>query len=151
MMKAGVDYIGVGVGALIFNDQGKFLVTLRGPAAKNEVGKWEIPGGAVDFGETFVEAIKREVKEELAIEIDVGEMLTLCDHILPEEKQHWVSPTYICAIVSGTPVIQEPEKCSELRWVSVEEAEQLPLSVVTTQDVAKLKAKHQFAVKAASL
>lgn len=138
-MKPGVDFIGVGVGALILNDEGKLFITLRGPKAKNERGKWEIPGGKVEFGETFKQAIKREMLEEHSIEIEVGEMLQLCDHIIPDEKQHWVSPTYRCQIVSGEPVINEPEKCSEFRWVTIEEAEQLPLSIVTKQDIEVLK------------
>lgn len=138
-LRAGIDYIGVGVGALIFNDEGKLLLTLRGEKAKNERGKWEIPGGAVDFGETFAQAIAREVKEELDIEINVGEMLHLVDHLIPEEKQHWVSPTYICQITSGTPRILEPEKCAQIGWFSLEEAEALPLSIVTKHDIEVLK------------
>lgn len=135
----GKDVIGIGVGALIFNEEGKLLLSLRGKKAKNEVGKWEIPGGSVEFGETIEEGIKREVKEELDVEIEVKEMLQLCDHIIPDENQHWVSPTYICELKSGTPQIMEPEKCEKLGWFSIEEAEKLPLSIVTKQDIAVLK------------
>lgn len=138
-MQAGVDYIGVGVGALIFNDEGKFFMTLRGPKAKNERGKWEIPGGAVEFGETFEQAIVREVKEEYGVTIKVKELLQICDHIIPEEKQHWVSPTYICEIVAGVPKILEPDKCSDMGWFRIAEAKQLPLSIVTQHDIVKLK------------
>ncbi len=69
-MKRGVDYIGVGVGAAIFNTEGKLFITLRGKEAKNERGKWEISGGSVEFGETFQEAIKREIKEEVGVEVE---------------------------------------------------------------------------------
>lgn len=138
-LAAGKDYIGVGVGALIFNGEGQLLLTLRGKKAKNERGKWEIPGGAVEFGETIEESLKREIKEELAIEIEVIEMLQLCNHIIPDEKQHWVSPTYICKIIRGEPKILEPEKCDEIGWFSLEEAEKLPLSIVTKLDIAVLK------------
>jgi 8-oxo-dGTP diphosphatase len=141
-MKPGQDYIGVGVGALIFNDEGSLLLTLRGKQAKNEVGKWEIPGGAVEFGETIQEALKREIKEELGIEIEVVEMLQICDHIIPDEQQHWVSPTYICQITKGEPKILEPEKCDQIGWFSVEEAMELPLSIVTKKDIAVLKNKN---------
>ena len=68
-MKQGIDYIGIGVGAAIFNKQGKVFITLRGKKAKNERGKWEIPGGSVEFGETMEQALKREIMEEHGIEI----------------------------------------------------------------------------------
>jgi len=135
----GKDYIGVGVGALIFNEEGKILLALRGRKAKNERGKWEIPGGAVEFGETLEQAIMREVKEEMGIEIHVKQLLHVADHILEEEGQHWVSPTFICEIISGELGINEPEKCERLDWFSIEEADQLPLSLVTVQDINILK------------
>lgn len=145
-MKKGVDYIGVGVGAAIFNNEGKVLLTLRGAKAKNERGKWEIPGGGVEFNETFEQAITREMKEELGIDIAVKELLDVCSHIIPDEKQHWVSPTYICTITKGLPRIVEPEKCADLQWFSIEEMETLSLSLVTQHDLQALKRKYQKGV-----
>jgi len=115
-MKRGIDYIGVGVGALLVNDAGEIFLAQRGPLAKNERGLWEFPGGSVEFGETLAEALKREMKEEFGIQIEVGELLDVADHILPEEGQHWVSPTYLCRIVFGEPRIMEPGKCSQIGW-----------------------------------
>ena len=43
------------------------------------------------------------------------------DHILPEEGQHWVSPTFICSITSGKPRIREPRKCTEIGWFHPDE------------------------------
>lgn len=137
-MQAGHDYIGVGVGALIFNDQGQVFMGKRGPKARNEVGKWEIPGGAVEFGETFEEAVKREVLEEYGVTVRVRELLQICDHLIFDEKEHWVSPTYICEIVEGEPCINEPEKCTEIGWYSPQEALKLPLSIVTRHDIDTL-------------
>lgn len=142
-MLPGKDFIGVGAGALIFDDQGRLLLSLRGQGAKNERGKWEIPGGSVEFGEKISEALKREVKEELDIDIEVGEMVQLCDHIIPDEGQHWVAPTYICKITSGTPKIMEPEKCERIGWFTLKEAEKLPLSIVTKQDIACLRERNK--------
>lgn len=140
--KKGIDYIGVGVGAAIFNHENKLLLALRGKEAKNERGKWEIPGGSVELGETFEQAIKREVKEELGIEIEILELLGICDHIIPDEHQHWVSPTYICKIKKGIPRILEPHKCAEIGWFAIEEAEKLSLSIVTRYDISLLKNKY---------
>jgi mutator protein MutT len=117
-MKRGIDYIGVGVGAIIVDDQRRLFLSKRGPKAKNERGLWEFPGGSVEFGETLTDALTREMREEYDIEIDVGELLDVVDHILPQEGQHWVSPTFVCSLVQGQPRICEPEKCTEIGWFS---------------------------------
>jgi len=134
-MKRGIDYIGVGVGAIIVNPDGRLFLAQRGPMAKNERGLWEFPGGSVEFGETLAQALAREMREEFSIEIQVGELLDVVDHILVDEKQHWVSPTYLCRITSGNPVIKEPEKCSAIGWF---DPDQVPaeLSTITRQNLA---------------
>lgn len=138
-MKRGIDYIGVGVGAAIIDKQGRILIAKRGKKAKNERGKWEIPGGSVEFGETFENAIRREIKEELGIEIKIIELLGIFDHIIPEENQHWVSPTFICKIVKGKPKILEPEKCDEIGWFNLKEVKKIPLSIITKHDISLLE------------
>ncbi len=115
-MKRGIDYIGVGVGAVIVDASGRLFLARRGPSAKNERGLWEFPGGSVEFGETLAGALRREMREEYGIEIEVRDLLDVADHILPEEGQHWVSPSFICRIVSGEPTIREPEKCTQIGW-----------------------------------
>jgi 8-oxo-dGTP diphosphatase len=120
-MKRGVDYVGVGVGAILVADQGQLFLARRGPLAKNERGLWEFPGGSVEFGERLAEALQREMREEYGVEIAVGELLDVVDHILPEERQHWVSPTFICTITSGEPVIREPGKCTQIEWFHPDE------------------------------
>ena len=121
-MKRGVDYIGVGVGAVIRNERGELFLARRGPLAKNERGLWEFPGGSVEFGERLADALRREIREEYGIEIEVGELLDVVDHILPAEGQHWVSPTYLCTVVSGDPAILEPGKCTEIGWFAPDQA-----------------------------
>jgi 8-oxo-dGTP diphosphatase len=115
-MKRGIDYIGVGVGAIIVNDLGQLFLSLRGPLSRNERGLWEFPGGAVEFGEKLADALQREIDEEYGMEIEICQLLDVVDHILPDEGQHWVSPSYICRLKSGTPTIREPGKCSQIGW-----------------------------------
>ncbi|HEX9925663.1 MAG TPA: NUDIX domain-containing protein, partial [Anaerolineae bacterium] len=118
-MIAGHDYIGVGVGAMVFNQAGQVFLAQRGPKAKNERGCWEFPGGSVEFGETLIEAIQREFREEYAMEIEVVELLDVSDHILLDEGQHWVSPTFIARHAGGEPRIVEPEKCTAIGWFAL--------------------------------
>jgi mutator protein MutT len=140
-MRRGIDYIGVGVGALIVDDAGRLFLAQRGPKAKNERGLWEFPGGGVEFGETLQEALSREIREEYGVTIAVGALLTVTDHILPDEGQHWVSPSYICHIISGTPTILEPEKCSAIGWFTLD-AMPDALSLVTRHDLELYRARH---------
>ncbi len=53
-MKRGIDTIGVGVGAILVDEQGRLFLARRGLQAKNECGLWEFPGGSVEFGERLV-------------------------------------------------------------------------------------------------
>jgi 8-oxo-dGTP diphosphatase len=133
-MKRGIDYIGVGVGAIIVNSEGRLFLAQRGPLAKNERGRWEFPGGSVEFGETLAHALAREMREEFGIDIQVGQLLDVVDHILVEEKQHWVSPAYLCRIISGEPTIKEPEKCSAIDWFFPDEVPP-ELSMITRQNL----------------
>ncbi len=139
-MKKGVDYIGVGVGAILVNTDGKIFLSKRGPTARNERGLWEFPGGSVEFGERLVDALKREMREEFGIEIEVGELLDVVDHILPAEGQHWISPSYICKLFSGEPTIQEPGKCSSIGWFSINEIPS-DLTIITRENLQHYKLK----------
>lgn len=140
-MVAGHDYIGVGMGAMVFNDEGRVFLAQRGPKAKNERGCWEFPGGSVEFGETLVAAIRREFREEYDMQIELVELLDVSDHILPDEGQHWVSPTFIARHTAGEPRIVEPEKCTAIGWFALD-ALPKPLSQVTQDDVREYRKKY---------
>ncbi len=135
MVQIGTDVIGVGVGAMVFNDRGEVFLAQRGPQAKNERGTWEFPGGTVEFGERLEDAIQREFLEEYGMVIAIDSLLKVEDHILPDEGQHWVSPTYLAHHVSGEAQIREPGKCSGIGWFALD-ALPTPLSVISEADVA---------------
>jgi 8-oxo-dGTP diphosphatase len=140
-VKRGIDTIGVGVGAIIVDEQGQLFLARRGPQARNERGLWEFPGGSVEFSETLTEALKREMWEEYGVEIAVGDLLDVVDHILPEEGQHWVSPTYVCTIVSGQPTIRDAGKCTEIGWFAPGEVPD-ELTQITRVNLAHYKEKY---------
>jgi 8-oxo-dGTP diphosphatase len=145
-MRRGVDYIGVGVGAVIVDAEGRLFLARRGPRARNERGLWEFPGGAVEFGETLAQALQREMREEYGIGIAVGELLDVADHILPDEGQHWVSPAFICTIVSGEPSIQERAKCTEIGWFALQDVPD-DLTQITLVNLAHYRERLERGVK----
>lgn len=132
-MIQGKDYIGVGCGAFIINDKDELLLQLRNKAPEREY--WSIPGGKVELFETFEKAVKREVKEETGVDVEVIRLLGICDHIIKNEEKHWVSPSFLCKMVMGEPRIMEPTKHLDMKWFSLDE---LPEKItITTQDAVK--------------
>jgi 8-oxo-dGTP diphosphatase len=79
------DYIGVGVGAIVV-DRGRVWLSKR--RKELEPGCWGIQGGAVEFGESIEDAVKRELKEELSVEVELVALLSVTDHILPHAGVH---------------------------------------------------------------
>lgn len=141
-MKAGIDYIGVAVGVFIINDKGEVFLTKRSQKTTNERGTWEIPGGKVDFGETLQDAARREAQEEYGIDIELLKQFPAQNHIIPEEKQHWVPTCFLCKITGGRkPKIMEPEKCDAIGWFSFGNLPE-PLSIITEIDIAQYLRTH---------
>lgn len=117
-MQIGKDYIGVGVGAFILNENNELLLQKRAvPAEKDH---WCIPGGRLEMFELLEHAVAREAKEELDVEIEVIRLMGVCDHIISDENAHWVAMSYLCKIRSGEPKIMEPDKASDLQWFSLD-------------------------------
>jgi 8-oxo-dGTP diphosphatase len=121
-MKAGRDYIGLGVGAIIHDGAGKILLLKRAgtlDASRSTVGLWSNPGGEVEFGETVEAAARREAREELGVEVEIERVIGYTDQILPHSGVHWHLVTFLARIVRGEPRIMEPEKTEDLAWFEV--------------------------------
>lgn len=140
-MIKGVDYIGVGAGAVILDADNKVFLARRGREARNERYKWEFPGGSVEFGERLEDALMREVMEEYGFEIEVEALLDVVNHLIPSEKQHWVSPTYLCRFKSGNPVIREPNKCEAIGWFTLDEVSEQDLTIASKKSLESLRKK----------
>ena len=115
-MNRGTDYIGLAATAVILNDNNEILLLQRNKAP--EAGNWSVPGGAVEFGETMENALKRELREELGIEIEIIKPLTFTDHIPAPKSTHWVVATFLAKVTSGEVINKEPEKHQQLAWFS---------------------------------
>jgi len=109
------------VGALI-EDKGKYLVCQR--LEGDRFGsKWEFPGGKVEKGESQQEALRREMKEELGIEVFTGKLVSTFEDEIPSMKI--IIYLYNCSVVKGR--IQCIE-CRDFRWLGLEEIGELDLA-----------------------
>ena len=137
-MKRGKDYIGVGVGAVILNDKNEVLLLQRNK--EPEKGFWSIPGGAVEFNETIEDALIREIKEETDVDVEIIKLLSVVNHIVKSDSAHWVSPNFLCKIISGTVKNVEPNKHTDIQWFSLND---LPdnITITTKKGIESLNYK----------
>ena len=140
-MVKGVDYIGVGAGAMVFDSSGSVFLAKRGSGARNEPKHWEFPGGAVQLHERLRDAIKREFIEEYGMVIEPKHLLCVTDHILPVENQHWVSVCFIASHISGNPRVLEPEKCLAIRWCHLNDLP-APLTLISSSYLREYRAAY---------
>ena len=105
------------VAALIYRDD-RFLICQR-PAHKARGLLWEFVGGKVEPGESGAEALVRECREELGIDLQVGEVFTEVTHAYPDLTVHLT--LFLAKISKG-----EPQKLehNDLRWILPAEIEQ---------------------------
>ena len=118
--------------AVIRNQQGQILIDRRRDEGEMG-GLWEFPGGKIESNETVEECIFREIKEELSLEIAVGQCLTIVNHIYPAfEITLFV---HECEYLGGKP---QPLACDEIRWVNLEEISQYSFPEANQQIIATL-------------
>ena len=100
--------------ALLFRD-GKLLITRRCPDA-HLGGLWEFPGGKREANETFEECLARELREELGIEVEVGELVESIPHAYPEKTVHL--KFFRCQWVKHEP---QALGCEAFKWITREQ------------------------------
>jgi 8-oxo-dGTP diphosphatase len=113
----------VGVGAVIMSD-GKIVLIRR--RFEPLAGRWSLPGGMLELGETLEVGVAREMREETGLDVEVGPVIEVFDRITFDEtkrvRYHFVLIDYLCRPVSGSleagsdvdaAVLVEPEKLLE--------------------------------------
>ena len=99
---------------LVFRN-GQLLITQR-PAGGHLPGLWEFPGGKKETNETFEQCLRRELREELDIEVEVGELVETITHEYPEKVVEL--RFFRCTWLEREP---RPVGCPALRWVKAGE------------------------------
>ena len=111
--------VGVGFGVMILKD-GKLLLGKRhedpekASSLLNGAGTWTMPGGKLDFGETFEEGAKREVLEETGITINKTDVICVNQDII--ETAHFITIGLFSDAFLGEPKVMEPDEITEWRW-----------------------------------
>ncbi len=123
---------------MIHDGAGKYFLARRGPTSRDDVGKWEFPGGTVDFYETREQAVQRLMRKKLGIELVIEDILGVYDVIDRDNKDHWLSTTFMATIRHGEPKTADATKHTDVGWFTLDELLQLELSRITRLNVADL-------------
>jgi ADP-ribose pyrophosphatase YjhB (NUDIX family) len=109
----------VGIGAVVV-EQGRVLLVQRGHEPLK--GKWSLPGGKLELGESLTQGVAREVREETGLIVKALELIELIDRIQRESglagesvRYHYVIADYLCRVVGGT--LHAASDADVVRWV----------------------------------
>ena len=123
------------VTAAVIRKRGRLLIAQR-PLGGMLGGLWEFPGGKVEPGESLEECLRREIKEELGIEIKVGQRVTQVKHAYT----HFSITLYAfeCRLVSGRP---RTIQVADWRWARMEELDDFAFAVTDRKIIQVLEAE----------
>ena len=111
--------------AAVIRDKEKIFATARGYGEFK--GQWEFPGGKIEQGETPQEALKREIKEELATEIEVGELIHTIEYDYP--TLHLSMDCFWAEVITGQLELKEAEAAKWLTKDQLESVAWLPADI----------------------
>ncbi|MBI4136692.1 NUDIX domain-containing protein [Candidatus Roizmanbacteria bacterium] len=116
----------VGLGILV-NDRHQLLVSLRNdPDHPKAHLKWELPGGAVEFGETIEETVIREMKEELGVSVELLDYPPLLGSSVWDHETLQVHVLLIGLLCKTSHVVAPNHaEVADIRWIDAEEIDQL--------------------------
>jgi 8-oxo-dGTP diphosphatase len=122
------------VGAMLQNAEGRYLITQRPPKATLPL-LWEFPGGRVEEGEADEQALAREIREEMGVEVQVLEQALHTHHDYPTYDIDF--RVYRCRLTSPESAIQHL-RVHDHRWVTLEEMSKYQFPDADAKTLAKL-------------
>ena len=117
----------VGVGAIIRHDDRLVLIRRDQEPAR---GYWTFPGGAVELGEPLEDAVRREVLEETGLQVELGDVAAVVDHVARDEagavRYHYIIVDYHARPVGSA--LQPGSDVSDARWFALEDLDGLQMT-----------------------
>lgn len=126
--------IQVGVKAIIQNSNGSYLFLKRSSRVSTDAqeASWDIPGGRIDPGEKLIDALRREIQEEIGHDLQSDPQLIAAQDIIVSSKDlHVVRLTYL--IEEDVPNITLSDEHDDFRWISIAESDSITLEPYLAQ------------------
>ncbi len=126
----------VGVGGVVIRNGCALLIRRGSPPLQ---GEWSIPGGTLELGETILEGIRRELKEETGIEVRVLELIEVFDRIFRDPagrvQYHFVIVDHLCEFIGGS--AHAGSDVSDTAWVREADLRKYSLTKAATRVIQK--------------
>jgi len=126
----------VGVGAVILQDD-RVLLVRRGREPLK--GIWSLPGGVLELGESLEAGIRREIREEVGLEVEVGPVVEIFERITPDDRgdtrYHYVLIDYLCRPTGGT--VLAGDDAEDARWFELHELSSIAVTQGTPPVIEK--------------
>jgi len=122
VIRKGVDRIGVTLVYFCHDGAGNFLMNLRSQNARDEQGRWDIGGGALEFGHTVEETLRKEIREEYCTDVLVSEFLGYRDVHREHngERTHWIALDFKVLVDRDKVQNGEPHKFDAVAWFTLD-------------------------------
>lgn len=95
---------------------GRILLARRSTGARDEAGAWDCGAGAIEFGETFEQAVAREVREEYGVDVVEQDLLGVRNILRDDPPSHWIAIVFAVRVDPDGVRIGEPHKFDALGW-----------------------------------
>lgn len=115
---------GLTVRGVIKNNNGEILIVKRHPKSKTDPEMWELPGGKVEKGEHFADALVREIKEETNLDVNVGDF---CEAV-QNDYMHKRTVQLMMYLEDGEGSVKISDEHTEFMWASMEKIRTLEIS-----------------------
>lgn len=109
---------------IFLHKDGKVFIGKRSKTKSFLPGKWELPGGHIEFGETVEEGLRRELREELNMEIILGNIYSEFTYMMNEGNDHVIEVLYLATMKNPKQKISlNEESHDEYKWLSENEVD----------------------------
>ena len=115
---------GLTVRGIIKNDSGEILIVKRHPKSKTDPEMWELPGGKVERGEFFADALVREIKEETNLDVEIGDF---CEAV-QNDYSHKRTVQLMMYLINVEGEVKISDEHTEFMWASIERIKTLDIS-----------------------
>lgn len=141
-LQKGIDYTGISIIYLCHDGEGNYLFNKRSKNCRDEIGNWDFGGGGLEFGDTILNTLKKEILEEYCTDVLDFEFLGYRDvhRVHDKVKTHWLALDFKVLVDKNKVKNGEPHKFDQIGWFNIDSLPR-PLHSQIKNQIKKYKNK----------